>query len=190
MYSVNQNVINKLKNQYSKITSNIIPNSTSKSNNSTNSTNSPKTDPDYIYDKPKLKKSKKGFHNTKKGIFTPKNPDKFFVVKNKQNNGKITYRSSWEEKFMEWCDRNPFITKVISEGLAIPYIGKDNKWHKYYPDFLLKYKDDIMLIEIKPKSLTEDETNKRKFAAALKWSEQKNIKFIILTENELKSILK
>jgi len=148
--------------------------------------NTPKIDVDYAYDKPKIKK---GFQSTKKGIFKPSNPDKFFIAKNSQNKGKIIYRSSWEEEFMKWCDNNPNITKVISEGLAIPYFGNDNKWHKYYPDFLIKYKDDIMLIEIKPKSLTENDTNKRKFAAAMKWAEQRNIKFVILTENELKKLI-
>ena len=153
------NIYQKLINQYGKIKSNTNPIS---------------------------KKTKKGFLQ---GIFIPKNKDKFIIVKNKQNGGKIKYRSSWELKFLQWCDNNPNIKKVISEGIKIPYYYK-NKLRNYYPDFVILYKDKKLLIEIKPKNMIMNEQNQAKFNAAKKFAKEKNLDFLILTENELKNLIK
>ena len=136
---------------------------------------------------PISKKTKKGFLQ---GIFIPKNKDKFIIVKNKQNGGKIKYRSSWELKFLQWCDQNPNVKKVISEGIKIPYKDIDGKIKNYYPDFVLLYKDEKFLIEIKPESQVLNETNQRKFKAAKDFAKSKGLKFLILTENELKNLIK
>jgi len=132
------------------------------------------------------KKTKSGILQ---GIYIPKNKDKFIIVKNKQNGGKIKYRSSWELKFLQWCDNNPNIKKVISEGIKIPYYYK-NKLRNYYPDFVILYKDKKLLIEIKPKNMIMNEQNQAKFNAAKKFAKEKNLDFLILTENELKNLIK
>ena len=133
------------------------------------------------------KKSKNGIHY---GVYIPKNKDKFIIIKNNQNGGKIRYRSSWELKFLQWCDQNPNVKKIISEGLKIPYVDENGKIRNYYPDFILQYKDKKLLIEIKPSSMTENENNKRKFFAAKKFAEIKGLEFLILTEKELKNLIK
>jgi hypothetical protein len=132
------------------------------------------------------KKTKRGHLQ---GTFVPKNKNKFIIIKNKQNGGKIKYRSSWELKFLQWCDQNPNIKKVISEGIKIPYIDIDNKKKNYYPDFVLLYKNEKFLIEIKPNNQIMNETNQRKFQAAKKFANEKGLKFLILTENELKKLI-
>lgn len=69
----------------------------------------------------------------------------------------IIYRSSWEYKFMLYCERNPHVIKWSSEPFHIKYKNPfDKKLHKYYPDFYIK-KDDgsIIIIEIKPKKYTK-----------------------------------
>jgi len=155
-------IYNKIKNQYSFLTKNIKTNA--------NST---------------IKKSKRGHLQ---GVYIPKNKDKFIVLKNKQNGGKIKFRSSWEYKFLQWCDQNKNVKKVVSEGIPIPYYF-ENKKRKYYPDFLLLYKDEKLLIEIKPKNQVLNEMNQAKFNAAKKFCEQNNYKFLILTEIELKNLI-
>ena len=90
---------------------------------------------------------------------------------------------------MKWCDFNENITKVASEPFPIPYIDYDGKRRNYYPDFLIIYKGEMLLLEIKPKNLTKDKTNERKFAFAENFSKRKNIKFMILTEVELKKLI-
>jgi len=132
------------------------------------------------------KKTKSGILQ---GIYIPKNKEKFIIVKNKQNNGKIKYRSSWELKFLQWADNNPNIKKIISEGIKIPYYYK-GKLRNYYPDFVILYKDKKLLIEIKPKNMIMNEQNQAKFNAAKKFAKEKNLDFLILTENELKNLIK
>ena len=87
-----------------------------------------------------------------KGVFKPSNPEKY--IGDYKN---IIYRSLWERKFMVYCDTNENIIKWSSEEIWIPYVSPlDNRVHKYFPDFYIKYKDTSdkireSLIEIKPK---------------------------------------
>jgi hypothetical protein len=89
------------------------------------------------------------------GKFTPKNPQKYIGDYN-----NIVYRSSWECKVMDWLDRNDNIISWASEELIIPYLSPaDNKYHRYFPDFLVKAKTrdgkfKTILIEVKPKRQT------------------------------------
>ena len=82
-----------------------------------------------------------------KGIFKPNNPQKY-----KGNVKNIVYRSSWEKRFMNYCDRTREIIEWGSEELSIFYRGVDGKPHRYYPDFYMKLKDGKRyVIEVKPK---------------------------------------
>ena len=77
------------------------------------------------------------------GKFTPKNPQKYIGDYN-----NIVYRSSWECKVMDWLDRNDNIISWASEELIIPYLSPaDNKYHRYFPDFLVKAKTRDEAIE-------------------------------------------
>ena len=72
-----------------------------------------------------------------KGRFKPKNRQKY-----KGNISEVVYRSSWELKFMQYCDTNNKILKWSSEEIIIPYKSPvDNRVHRYFPDFYVKYKD-------------------------------------------------
>ena len=135
-------------------------------------------------------KKKRGFAAAKRGQFFPENLDKFYIQRNGQNSGKIIYRSSWEYYFMVWCDQNENIKKIASEPFAIPYIDYDGKKRKYFPDFLIVYNDELLLLEIKPKNLTNDKTNQRKFIFAESYAKKRNMKFMILTEIELANLIK
>lgn len=140
----------------------------------------------------------------KKGLFTPKNPQKY-----KGDVNKIVFRSSWEETFCEWCDNNPNVLNWASEEIKIPYISPlDHKKHTYYPDFWIKGitktgKIFQELIEIKPKKqmmaptlvgknkkrqLFESNTfvvNQAKWEAAQYYCSKYGLNFRILTENEI-----
>ena len=139
-----------------------------------------------------------------KGKFRPKNRKKY-----NGNPSEIIYRSSWELKFMNYCDNNNKIVKWSSEEIIIPYrCPTDNKIHRYFPDFYIKYKDvkgklHEKVIEVKPakqvkepkiqkrktkKYLTEVFTyakNKAKWEAAEDFCKDRKWEFQILTEKEL-----
>lgn len=138
------------------------------------------------------------------GLFRPKNPYKY---KGDVNN--IVYRSSWEKRFLTWCDENPSIVEYSSEETIVPYICEtDSRMHRYFIDAWVKVKDkdgklSEFIVEIKPwaqtqppkypgkqtkRYLEEVETfvkNQSKWAAAKKYAAQRGWQFIILTEKEL-----
>ena len=139
------------------------------------------------------------------GIYKPTNPQKY-----KGNPTRIIYRSLWERKFMDFCDNNPSIMEWGSEEVIIPYrCPTDGRVHRYYPDFYVKIKSrsgviSKYIIEVKPKKQTQkpNENPKRKSAAwkrevltymknRAKWSaaenfcEDRKMKFMILTEDQL-----
>jgi len=134
-------------------------------------------------------------------VFYPKNPEKYIGTL------PIISRSSWELFFMEKMDRNPSVLKWASESLAIPYISpKDNKKHKYYPDFVVEFKTPEggvakQVIELKPmqqclpgthkdpkKKAYQDMIyliNQAKWEATKVLCEQNDFEFKVYTEQEL-----
>lgn len=91
---------------------------------------------------------KSGFNQ---GYFRPTKPEKYVGPT------PIIYRSSWERKFMIYCDNNDKILMWSSEPVEIKYISrKDNRQHIYNPDFYMKVLQEDgntkeFLVEIKPK---------------------------------------
>lgn len=138
------------------------------------------------------------------GFFHPKNPKKY-----KGNSQNIVYRSSWELKFMRWCDSNENILEYGSEEFCISYYNPvKQKVCKYFPDFIIKVREQngetkTYLIEVKPKKQTkppvkksratksfiyETKTyavNQAKWKAAKEWSNDRKIEFKIITEEDL-----
>lgn len=157
--------------------------------------------------KPTLKKrmrTEKGKFD--QGTFVPKNPQKY------KGSSPIIYRSSWEKKFMNYCDISEMIESWGSETITIPYYNPVAKsvW-KYYTDFIVKIRTSekvfTAIIEVKPhkqtlppkytnrknkKSLMYEhktwETNKAKWQAAEEFCKKRGWKFIIMTEKDLKMI--
>jgi len=110
---------------------------------------------------------------------------------------------------MQYCDTNKSIVKWSSEEIVIPYRSPvDNRIHRYFPDFYVKYKDvrgnyQEKVIEIKPaKQVKEPKMQKRKtkkyvaevfeyaknqakWEAAEDFCKDRKWQFQILTEREL-----
>jgi hypothetical protein len=139
-----------------------------------------------------------------KGKFRPTNISKYVGDSN-----DIIFRSSWELRFMKWCDSNPSIIEWGSEIAVIPYVSPvDKRIHRYFVDFYIKVKNTAgqvqkYLIEIKPESQTKpppipqkktkrfiDEVftygvNSAKWKSANEFCEDRGWKFLVLTEKEL-----
>ena len=117
----------------------------------------------------------------------------------------IVYRSSWEYKFMKWCDYNPHVTEWGSEEIFIPYVSPvDGKKHRYFPDFYVKVKGKKYIVEVKPfRQTLEPKTqkkvtktyinevftyavNKEKWTAAESFCKRTGLQFMLITEKELK----
>ena len=134
-----------------------------------------------------------------KGKFIPRNPIKYLGELK-----SIVYRSSYELKFMNWCDLNESVKGWASEEVAIPYRNPlDNKVHKYMVDFYIEVDKKKYLVEVKPERFTKPpDTQKRKTKRFIqevaqygvneaKWKSAKdfckkqNMEFMIITEKDL-----
>ena len=139
-----------------------------------------------------------------KSRYKPSNPQKY-----KGNPNNIICRSSWERKFCQWCDRKENVISWASEEISIPYVSpKDNRIHRYYPDFLIKVKEynnkiQTYVVEVKPKKqtlppkprkritksyiyeCTTYAVNQAKWKAANEFCKDNRINFKIVTEDEL-----
>ena len=139
------------------------------------------------------------------GRFRPSYPGKY-----KGDPTNIIYRSLWERKFMVWCDKNENILEWGSEEIVIPYRSPvDGRVHRYFPDFYIRARTrqggvEKFIIGVKPKAqcappkkpqrqtkryITEVKTyavNEAKWKAAKEFCDDRMMKFMILTERELK----
>lgn len=105
--------------------------------------------------------------------------------------GECKYRSSWEQKYMEYLDTNPDVTKWSYEKLIIEYISnnKTKKIRKYYPDFQIEYSSgEKVVVEIKPSRKLKQLNILKKISAAIKWCIEHDMTYKILTEIELKDM--
>ena len=135
------------------------------------------------------------------GLFKPINPQKY-----KGNPTRICFRSSYEYKLLSYLDKHPDIVWYSSEELSIPYRSPlDKRLKRYYPDILCKSKNEIIMIEVKPRYqcsppvLTEGKKmtashkravityliNDAKWRAAEAYCEDRGWRFKIMTETEL-----
>tara|TARA_B100001564_G_scaffold281764_1_gene244235 strand:+ start:1233 stop:1667 length:435 start_codon:yes stop_codon:yes gene_type:complete len=138
------------------------------------------------------------------GLYKPLYPKKY-----RGNPSRIVYRSLWEKKYMKYCDHTPSILEWGSEEIIIPYRSPiDNRVHRYYPDFYIKVleksgKTSKYIVEIKPKKQTKPPygkdkrtvaykrealtfaKNRAKWNAAEDFCEDRQMKFLILTEDHL-----
>ena len=139
-----------------------------------------------------------------RGRYIPTYPKKY-----KGDPSNIIYRSLWERKFMVYCDRNDRILEWGSEEFFIPYRSPlDGKIHRYFPDFYVKVKTKQntikkWVVEVKPKAqprpprtpkrktkkyITEVRNyaiNDAKWKNAIEYCNDRNLEFIIITEDEL-----
>lgn len=142
--------------------------------------------------------------NFLKDKYEVKNKDKY-----RGDPDKVIYRSSYEKRVFEWCDRSPSVLEWSSENIVVPYFDPvKNKKRRYVVDLWMKYKNKkgeikTELIEIKPMSQVQKPvkgrkkdstyinevlthtTNVSKWDAAEKFSKERGWGFRILTEESI-----
>lgn len=139
--------------------------------------------------------------NYVKGYFIPKHPEKClnihpenskYIVGRNAKVSNCTYRSSWELKFMKFCDKFDSILEWGSEILEVPYINEvDGKQHTYVTDFFFVCRDKLgvinkYILEVKPKCqiavlnennqiIYPDPPKKKSQKAIRNWQERCNV---------------
>ena len=135
-----------------------------------------------------------------RGLYRPTNPKKYVG-----NTKQIVYRSLLERRFMRYCDLNQDILYWASEELPVRYYNPlDKKYHRYFPDFVVKtVNNDKYMIEIKPsRQVTKPKPpkkktksymresfeyikNQAKWQAAKSYCDDNGMKFKLITEKDL-----
>ena len=135
-----------------------------------------------------------------RGLYRPTNPKKYVG-----NTKQIVYRSLLERRFMRYCDLNQDILFWASEELPVRYYNPlDKKYHRYFPDFVVKtVNNDKYMIEIKPsrqvkkpkqpkrttKSYMRESfeyiKNQAKWQAAKSYCDDNGMQFKVITEKDL-----
>ncbi len=160
--------------------------------------------------RPHFPKNAKGELRYHQGYYVLNNPEKYIG-----DPSHIVFRSSWERKFCSFCDLNPNVLKWGSEVATIPYIGPDQKQHRYHIDFYFESagNDGVnkkILVEVKPSSevqapkkpnnvtaktlesyeyaLKMYQKNLYKWTAAKQYAADRGMEFMIVTENLLSRI--
>lgn len=141
--------------------------------------------------------------NYSQGRYKPIHPQKY-----KGDINNIIYRSSWEKKFLYYCDMNEKILEYSSEEFFVPYRAPDGRIRRYFPDFYIKVQEESnaikkYIIEIKPQKQTlppkkssrqtkryisevyEYAKNQSKWEAAREWCADRGYEFKVVTEKEL-----
>lgn len=122
----------------------------------------------------------------------------------------VQFKSGLELRAFQYCDANPHVVHWSCEPFNIKYIKPtDGKIHRYFIDLFIEFSSkDKFIVEVKskgetipPKKPTKNTQkaimnyqkaiqtyaiNSAKWAAAKIWAEENNMRFIILTETELK----
>ena len=134
------------------------------------------------------------------GKYRPSFPGKY-----KGDFANVIYRSSWEYKFMKWCDITTSVQEWGSEEIIIPYVSPfDGRRHRYFPDFYVKINNKKYLVEVKPYKQTKEPKNQKrhtkryinevvtyavnqaKWKAATEFCMDNGWEFMLITEKELK----
>ena len=133
------------------------------------------------------------------GRYNVLNPKKY-----KGDHTNVIYRSLWERDVFKWCDMNPKVKGWSSEEIVIPYYYEaDKKYHRYFPDLKIIFKEKTILVEIKPAKETTPPTGERrtkryitevatyaknqaKWKAAREYCRDRLWRFKLITEKELR----
>lgn len=91
----------------------------------------------------------------------------------------VIYRSSWELSMMRWLDTNENVEYWSSEEIKIPYqCVTDNEMHRYFVDFLIKFKNNkTYLVEVKPEKEVlppKKRNSKRYLLEVLQWGKNQS----------------
>ena len=70
-----------------------------------------------------------------------------FPKKYQGDPNNIICRSNWE-RVCKWCDANDNIIAWGSEEFSIPYRSPvDGRVHRYYPDFIIKVENRLVILK-------------------------------------------
>jgi hypothetical protein len=100
-------------------------------------------------------------------------------------NNKFYYCSSYEKRFLEYCESSENIRALQKLHFVIPYKDGREISRNYFPDFLV---NDKIVVEIKPKSMLNHNNNQYKIEAGKKYCQENKYEYKLIMEKELENL--
>lgn len=155
-------------------------------------------------------------YKSKKGWYRLVNPNKFMkpidshMKSFNESEGSVEYKSHLELNSFRYADANPHVVRWSVEPFHIKYVKPTTgKVHRYFIDLFIEFRTgDRFIVEVKSKGETKPPRkpskktdkavlnyqkalqtyaiNTAKWKAAEEFAANHNMKFIILTEDELR----
>jgi hypothetical protein len=122
------------------------------------------------------------YKNSKKGRYFSK----------KCNNSKNPmFRSNYELKVHIWLDNNENVDGYEYEPYIIPYYDTEGKKRYYFPDFLIKFgsQDVLLLLEVKNNYASNLAINISKDLAAKNFAKEKGMNYELWLDSKIESLL-
>ena len=106
----------------------------------------------------------------------------------KNGNMEVYLRSSYESRYARALDNSSDVVSWEHEPFRIPYL-LEGSIHNYVPDFLVvRANGSRVLVEVKPKTLSDTKVMRAKTAAAEGWCAMNGVVLQIVSEEELDSL--
>lgn len=106
---------------------------------------------------------------------------------------EMKYRSGWELTTALHLDSDDSVVSYEYEPIAIEYVSnvRSGKIRKYYPDFLVRYKDGkVVLVEVKRVNQLNNITVLKKAKAAEQWCKKNKVKYEFWTDKMIQAFQK
>lgn len=132
---------------------------------------------------------KRNIENVKKAILNgnlnPYSKCRHGWFDSKKFDKKFYYQSSYELRFLEFCETSSKVVNLQKPKFCIPYNDQTGKKRNYFPDFQI---NNLILVEIKPFNLLDYNHNRQKIEAGRKHCQENGLSYLLLTESELDDI--
>ena len=93
--------------------------------------------------------------------------------------GELWCHSSWEEEVARFLDRSDIVESFSKDSISIPYVF-ESKQRKYYPDFLINTRSNIIILEVKADKLQEEPRTRCKLAALRDFCSRMGYKYAVV----------
>lgn len=98
---------------------------------------------------------------------------------------KLWFQSSYERRFLEFCEKSQKISSLQRVPFVIPYQDDKGLGKNYCADFFI---NENIVVEIKPQSMMHYNNNSRKIIAGKSYCEANGYEYKLITETEINNL--